>query len=280
MNVYDVSGIVLVTGATGTVGRQVVRGLADRGQRVRALTRNPATATGVPDGVEVAAGDLADPATLGPALAGVTKLHLISFAGDGYAPLVTAPEVLDLAVAAGTRRVTVLTGYEEGPVERAVERSGVEWTHLQPVEFMANALGWADTIRAGGTVREFGVHQPSAKIHEADIAAVAVEALLDGRHAGRSYPLTGPAAITVAESVATIGAAIGRDIPVEERPLDELAGRLRADGHPEETVAGLLRLATDPPAEVYTVLPTVEEVTGTPARPFTRWVAEHAGAFR
>jgi uncharacterized protein YbjT (DUF2867 family) len=99
----------LVTGATGTVGRQVVAELLRRGQSVRALTRDPAKA-GLPDGVEVVRGDLTDAETLAPALEGVTGLHLITFGGPYFAPLETGPRILQLAKAAGVRRITVLHG--------------------------------------------------------------------------------------------------------------------------------------------------------------------------
>nr|CEL23240.1 Oxidoreductase [Kibdelosporangium sp. MJ126-NF4]CTQ94402.1 Oxidoreductase [Kibdelosporangium sp. MJ126-NF4] len=268
-----------MTGATGTVGRQVVQQLVRAGQQVRALTRNPAAAN-LPAEVEVLAGDLAVPQTVAPALADVTGMHLISFAGEGYAPLETAPEIVDLAAKAGVRRVTVLTGYQEGPVERAVEAGGFEWTHVQPVEFMANALGWAESIRSEGVVREGFPNLPSAKVHEADIAAVAVTALLEDGHAGRSYPLTGPEALTVVDTVRTIGAAIGRDLRLIELTEAQVRDQFRAAGQPDELIESLIGFSRNPPAEVHTVLPTVEEVTGRPARTFAQWAAENAEAFR
>ncbi len=271
--------MILVTGATGTVGRQVVHQLVQAGRRVRALSRNPAAAN-LPAGVEVLAGDLAVPETVVPALAGVEAMHLISFAGEGYAPLETAPEIVDLAARAGVGKVTVLTGYRVGPVERAVEAGGFEWTHVQPVEFMANALGWAESIRTEGVVRESFPDQPSAKVHEADIAAVVVAALLQDGHAGKSYPVTGPEALTVTDTVRTIGAAIGRDLRLIELTEDQVRDQLRAAGQPDEVIESLIGFGTNPPSEVHTVLPTVEEVTGRPARTFTQWATEHAGAFR
>ncbi len=270
---------ILVTGATGTVGRHVVDQLRQAGQRVRALTRNPAKAS-LPDGVEVVGGDLAAPETLGPALDGVTGLHLITFGGDDYATLQTGPEIVELAMKAGVRRVTVLGGGGMGPVEQAVEDSDLEWTHLQPVEFMANTLHWAESIRAEGVVREAFGGRLSAMIHEADIGAVAATVLSEEGHAGKTYTLTGPEALTPPQMVHTIGAAIGRDLQFVELTEAQARARWRASGYPDEAIEFFVFVQRDTPPVGYTVVPTVERVTGRPARTFAQWAAEHAGAFR
>ncbi|XVV00678.1 SDR family oxidoreductase [Actinosynnema sp. CA-248983] len=120
---------VLVTGATGTLGRKIVDRLVARGVRVRALTRKPARL----QGVEVVHGDLSDPESLAPALAGVTAMHPLTLTGDDHVALSTGPEIVALATAAGVRRVTLL-GTGEGPVEQAVAASGLEWTVIWPIE--------------------------------------------------------------------------------------------------------------------------------------------------
>lgn len=144
---------ILVTGATGTVGRRVVEQLLERGAPVRAVTRDPARAE-FPAGVDVVRGDLADPASLESALEGVTGLHLITFDGGLFAPLTTGEEVMRPARGAGVRRVTVLNGGGDTPMETAVRESGLAWTVVMPVEFMANALEWAPDIKADDVVRE------------------------------------------------------------------------------------------------------------------------------
>ncbi|WP_437336157.1 NAD(P)H-binding protein [Sorangium sp. So ce394] len=127
---------ILVTGATGTVDREIVKQLAEGGHHVRALSRNPGRAK-FPDGVEAVAGDLAAPETFAAAFEGVEALHLINFGGDDCAPLQTGEQLVALARQAGVRRITVLLGGSSTPLDAAVAAGGIGWTFLQPVEFMA-----------------------------------------------------------------------------------------------------------------------------------------------
>ncbi|WP_309120075.1 NAD(P)H-binding protein [Paenibacillus sp.] len=270
---------ILVTGATGNVGRQIVNQLLESGHHVRALTRNPSTAK-LPEGVEVVYGDLTEPKTLAPALNGVTGIHLITFNSDGYTPLQTGPEIVELAQKAGVRRVTVLWNGENGPVERAMEASALGWTFLQPVEFMSNALGWAESIRLEGIVREPYGNSPSAMIHVADIADVAVAALVGDSHAGKTYTLTGPEVLTVFDKVRILSAAIGRDIRFVELTEDQARERMREQGAPGDAIDFVLGWYANPPKSAYTVVPTVEQVTGHPARTFAQWASENVQYFK
>ncbi|MCP3800619.1 NAD(P)H-binding protein [Allokutzneria sp. A3M-2-11 16] len=272
---------ILVTGATGNVGRGVVAQLLDAGQAVRAVTRNPATAN-LPAGVEVVRGDLADlPAE---AFAGVERMFLFPANGS---------EAVATAVRVGVRRIVVLSsmalddatddtgpaGYhhaEELAAERAVQASGLEWTVVRPGEFMANALGWADAIRAGEVVRAPSGDVPGMPVDEIDTAAVAVAALLEDGHSGATYEVTGPELITPAEQVRVIGEVIGRDIGFVALSEEETAEYWRSFGVPQEMIdwfASLEETATDP-------LKTVENVVGRPGSPFSAWAQRHAPAFR
>jgi len=271
---------VLVTGATGRVGRHIVEQLLESGRPVRALTRDPDRAD-LPDGADVAAGDLTDPGTLTDALDGAEAMHLIAFGDDRYTPLATAPEVAARAARAGVRRFTVLTGTDAELVAlRAVEATGAAWTHVRPTEFMANALFWAGTIGTDGSVRAPFGGPRHAMVHEGDVAAVAVSALLDASHAGRTYRPTGPEALSRADVVRAIGTALGRELRFVE--LTEAQGRaqLRDAGFTDDVVEAIVDYGRNPPAEATTVLPTVAQVTGRPPRTFARWAEEHADAFR
>ncbi|MFH9060088.1 NAD(P)H-binding protein [Streptomyces coeruleorubidus] len=271
---------ILVTGATGTVGRQVVAELLARGHDVRALTRDAAKAA-FPAGVEVVEGDLTRPEGLAPALEGITGLHLITFGGAAFTPLETGPRILEPARSAGVRRITVLHGGGPTPLEDAVRADdGVEWTVLMPVEFMANALEWADGIVASGEVREPFVSRLSAMVHEGDIGAVAAVALTEEGHAGQEYVITGPELLTVGDKVATIAAAVGREIALVELTEEQAVEQWRAAGLPEDVVGFLLEAYGNTPEVGRTVASTVEKVTGRPARTFAQWAAEHADAFK
>ncbi|EFL43188.1 NAD(P)H-binding protein [Streptomyces griseoflavus] len=273
------SHTILVTGATGTVGRQVVAELLARGHAVRALTRDAGAAV-FPAGVEVFQGDLTEPESLVPALEGVTGLHLITFGGAGFAPLETGPRILELARAAGVRRVTVLHGGGPSLLEDAVRADdGVDWTVLMPVEFMGNALEWADGVTASDEVREPFVGRLSAMVHEGDIGAVAAVALTEDGHAGQEYVITGPELLTVGDKVTAIAAARGRDITLVELTREQAVAQWRAAGQPEDVIGFLLEAYGNTPEVGRTVLDTVEKVTGRPARTFAQWAAEHAGAF-
>ncbi len=270
---------ILVTGATGTVGRRVVEQLLERGEHVRALTRDPARAE-FPDGVDVVAGDLTDPASLGPALEGAVGLHLITFGGEFFAPLGTGEEILALAAKAGVRRVTVLHGGGPTPTESAVRAGELAWTVVMPVEFMANALEWAPGIRSEGVVREPFVGRLSAMVHEADIGAVAAVALTEDGHGGREYLVTGPEALTVGDKVTALAAARGADVELVELTEEQALENWRAQGMAEDVMAFLISVYRDTPPEGRTVTDTVEKVTGRPARTFAQWAGEHADHFR
>jgi uncharacterized protein YbjT (DUF2867 family) len=273
----------LVTGATGNVGRHVVEQLRRDGHSVRALTRDAAAAARsarLPAGVEVVQGDLTRPETLTAALDGVTGVHLIGFAGDEYAPLDTAAEVVEMAVRAGVRRATVLKGVQGEPVEEALQATDLEWTFVQPVEFMSNALDWAEHIRTTGEVREPFPKALSAMVHEGDIGAVIATALTQDGHHGQTYLLTGPEALTKPDKVRILGEALGRDLRYVELTEQQAREKWAAEGHSPDTIDFFVWVHGDPPVEGYTVVPTVEKVLGRPARTFAQWAAEHVADFR
>ena len=270
---------ILVTGATGTIGHRVVDQLARRRHPVRALTRRAPQAR-LPARVEVVEGDLTRSDTLGPALRGVSALHLIAMAGDDYRPLEGAPEIVAAAVDAGVKRITVLTGTDdELAVVRAVESSGVDWTHVRPLEFMANKLSWAESIRAEGVVRSgFGGHV-SAMVDEADVAAVIVAALTEDGHSGETYTPTGPEALSRFDAARIIGEVIGRPVRFHELTEAEVRSQMRDMGVEPDVIDFVVGYEASPPPEASRVAAVVEQVTGRPPRDFAAWVAVHADAF-
>jgi uncharacterized protein YbjT (DUF2867 family) len=270
--------IVLVTGASGTIGRHLVSRLLDAGHDVRALTRNPEKAA-LPAAAQVVRGDLTDVATLGPAFEGVEAAHLITF-GSSYEPLTNGAEIVAAAEEAGVRRVTVLKGdVGPSPLEEVITTSGLTWTFLGPVEFMANMLEWAPGVREEGVVRAPFVDQGGPSVHEADVAAVSAVALTEDGHGGQTYWITGPEVITARDEVRIIGEVLGRELELVEMTEDELVAQYREQGWSADDIAWFLGMAHDPPAAGQVVQPTVEQVTGKPGRTFAQWVREHAAAF-
>ncbi|MEU4539966.1 NAD(P)H-binding protein [Streptosporangium sp. NPDC023825] len=276
---------ILVTGATGLVGREVVGQLLKTGHDVRALTRRPAVA-GLPEGVTVVEGDLERPESLRAALRGVERMYLF--------PVPHAvSDVVAMAKRAGVRQVVVLSGAEADDdvfgsgyqvVERAVEESGLEWTHLRPGEFAGNWLDWAERVRTERVVRRpYGgaVTQPT---HEADVAAVAATVLAEDGHAGMTYTFAGPEALTVAEQVKAIGVAIGQEIRFEEQDPTQARDEWIQDGYPAEVVDWLFGMwaesARDPAPVDEERAAVVQRLTGRPGRTFARWAADHAADFK
>jgi uncharacterized protein YbjT (DUF2867 family) len=277
--------MILITGATGNIGRTLVAELHARGAGpLRALTRDPAAAA-FPAGVEAVTGDFSDIASLKPALEDVRFLFLVSRFGDD-AQIIEAARLAGVEHVVLVSSITVQTHPHLGPAEenRVVEQllkdSGMDWTILRPTQFAANTLHWADDIRAGRPVRAPYADTGLPTIHPADIASVARVALTENGHRGRTYALTGPARITVREQVAAIAAGLGRPVPFEEiSPEDALRGMAEFFG--EAAAAAVLDVTGgDLNDELLEVRDTVPQITGVPARPFAQWAAENADAFR
>lgn len=274
---------ILVTGATGNVGRLVVDELVAAGAQVRALTINPRKAA-LPAEVEVVEGYLGRIETLPAALEGVEILYL--------APLPrTVREVMRLAKAAGVQRIVDLSssnaddeatgdrsGWHYYAVEKAVEDSGIAWTHLRPGEFMTNTFAWAEQIRTTGVVRAPHANAATAIIAQEDIAAVAARVLLEGGHIGKKYELTGPEAVKRKDLARLIGEAIDREVRFEEQTRAEALAELSPTMGDWAAwyVDGIGQLVEHPQP----VQPTVAAITGRPATTFAQWAAKHADAFR
>ena len=280
---------ILVIGATGTVGRQVVFGLTAKGVRVRAMTRNPGAA-GLLPAVEVVRGDLTIPDTLRPCLSGVDSVFLVWTAPP---PAVDAAlhEIVNRA-----RRIVFLSAPLKTPhpffqqpnpartlalrIEHLIEDSGLDWTFVRPGMFAANSRDfWGPQLRAGDVVRWPYLEAPTAPIDERDIAAVGVRALTENGHRGMEYVLTGPQSLTQREQIATIGRVVGRTLRIEEISRDE-ARRAWSETLPPAVADMLMDAWAAAIGQPALVTSTVEEVTGTPPRPFVDWVTDNASTFR
>jgi uncharacterized protein YbjT (DUF2867 family) len=283
---------MLVIGATGNVGRQVVAQLASAGAEVRALVRDPFTA-GLPANVQVMRGDLTQPESLDACLEGIDSVFLLWFA-----PPATLDVVMQRILGQARRIVFLSSPYKtdhpmfqrpqpnlvsklHAEIERSIENSGREWTFLRPGMLAANArLWWAEQIRAGSSVVRWPCAlATTAPIHERDIAAVAVRALLDDGHSGAEYLVTGAQALNHAEQVAMIGDVIGRPLRLEEAAPEEWLVRDWRGG-PEFVGRMLLSSWLGATGQPVFMTSTVQDVTGNPPRSFRQWVEDNAAAFQ
>lgn len=269
--------MILVTGATGNVGRPLVTQLAAEGVKVRALTRRPAEA-GFPDGVEAVSEARFD---------GVDAL-VLNIAGTGGNP----GALLTAAVEAGVRRVVTVSALvvEDGgdiadlhrKVELAVEAAVPEWTHLRPGAYAANSLRWRDQVLAGDVVRGPYAQACTSPIHEADIAEVGVHALLTDELVGQAPLLTGPQSLTFAEQVRTIGEVLGRPLRYEEIS-HEAAKHEMTSGNSwlsEDAAESMLNYFAESVGTTAPLTNEVDRILTHPARTYADWARDHAAAFR
>jgi len=280
--------VILVTGATGRVGRLVVDELLHAGASVRALTRRLEHAA-LPAGFEVVAGDLTNPASLDSALDGAVTVFLVWTAAPATAPAVVA------RLAAQPRRVVYLSSPHQTPhpffqqpnpmrdlhveIERLLAAASVDVTVLRPGMFASNALHWwAPQIRDGDVVRWPYADAETAPVDVRDIAAAAARTLIDRHHAGGDYVLTGPESLSQAAQVHAIGDAIGRQLRFDELSPDEFRRETTGiwPSGVAEMLLGAWRATLGRPAFVTSA---VQDILGSPPRTFYQWAADHASAF-
>ncbi len=283
--------MILVTGATGNIGGEVVKQLLEAGAPVRVLARDPAKAAAkLGAAVAVVRGDLDAPETLAAAFAGVTKAFVLSTGPDlarldgnafDAAKAAGVAHVVSLSVLAAEIDPNLLLGRWHGESEKKLEASGLAWTILRPGAFASNVLAWIPSIKAQGVVYSPTGEGKNAPIDPRDIAAVAVKALTSPGHEGKAYTLTGPELLSAGEQVAKIGAAIGRPLRFVDAPPEAARAGMLKSGMPPLLVDALLELMAQVRAgQTALISPAVAEVLGRPARTFDAWLHDHAAAFR
>jgi uncharacterized protein YbjT (DUF2867 family) len=275
--------MILITGATGTVGSEVVKALLPaQADHLRVLTRNPGAV--FPEGVEKVVADLGD-GDLAPALDGVRAVfsltERLNIAAHGR-------RLIAAAQRAGVKRIVKLSVRNVGhgatdPIttlhradEEAIRDSGIGWTFLRPTGFMSNALNWAGMI-AGDQV----VHAPfavgrAAFVDPADIAAVAAACLTHDGHDHRIHELTGPDPLSPADQVAILSRVLGRDLRYAETDPADSVAQMVSYGMPEEYASAVIAQFRST-LEPWSPEPTsdVTAVTNRPARSFADWALAH-----
>ncbi|WP_433544229.1 SDR family oxidoreductase (plasmid) [Streptomyces sp. CA-294286] len=285
---------IVVTGATGAIGRLVVAGLLAAGRTVRGVSRRPRRAL-LPDGADVVFGDLDDPPTLTRAFDAAAQLVL-------FAVPETAEAVVSRARRGGIAHVVVISsaavtaGYDttyHTVVEEAVMDSGLDWSIVRPGEFATNSLlVWGPAIRAHRRVVEPFPDQIGHPVHEADVADVVLANLLDPGRRGRIDTMIGPDSLTKREQVAVIAEAIGERITLDEVSAEQARRFYRAQGgfaaenadflfgfESYDGVEGTTDEPHDTSAPDNDAFLALDRITGTPARTFRQWARDHASDF-
>lgn len=279
--------MILVTGATGTVGREVLR-QAPSDVPVRVMARQPERVVGVSGAVEVVHGDYDDPESVAKALAGVERVFLVTsrvgrddderFLRAARAAGVRHVVKVSAAAVEDDRAHDLITGWQREN-EALLRASGMEWTLLRPRSFMSNTLSWAASVRRDGVVRALYGESANACVDPRDVAEVGVRALTEPGHTGRAYTLTGPEALTAVEQTAHLSDLLGRPLHFEDLEPREARSLLSAR-HPAPLVEALLQSAERQRQGAKAgVGKAVQEVCGRPARAYRAWAREHLTAF-
>lgn len=281
--------MILVTGATGNVGSELIGMLAASGHPVRAMTRRPHDVH-LPHGVEAVYGDAADPASLAEAFRGADGAFLMTAQQPGAA---AHPEydinLAEAARGAGVTRVVKLSVYGaatgestiyrwHAEAEAAVIGTGIDYTILRPGRFMSNALHWAPMIRRGDAVHVPFASRPAASIDPADIATLAMAALTTDAHHNRAYQLSGPQVLTPAEELEILGDTLGRRLRLIEPSVEQAKAGMLASGMPPEIVDEIIATTLDSD-EGAQVLPTMSGLLGRQSNTFAQWARSHAHVF-
>jgi uncharacterized protein YbjT (DUF2867 family) len=283
--------MILVTGATGHIGSELVRLLAEQGTPARALIHTPDKAAPIQRlGLETAVGDFEQPDTLDAAMAGCDQLFLLS------PPTPRQPEqeqhVIDAAKRAGVAHVVkqsvpwadpdagLVFCRWHGQIEQHLEGSGLAYTLLRPSNFMQNFLMSAQPVAEQGVLYGMLGEGRVGFIDTRDIAAVAAQLLTNPGHQGASYTLTGPEALSAAEVAERLSAAIGRQVRYVDLPPEAFGQALAGAGLPGWLVDGVVEgnklLAAGHGAEL---TDEVAKVPGRPPRTFAQFAADHRLAF-
>jgi uncharacterized protein YbjT (DUF2867 family) len=244
--------MILVTGASGNVGKTVLQEVAKSGAKHRAMYRSAAEAAKAPAGTETAIADFAKPETLSAALKGVESVYLVCSPIPELVQLES--NMIDACVAAGVRHVVQNSAVGAGDydksfpswhrkVEEKLKETRLAWTILRPNSFHQNVVAFfAPTIRTQGLFYNSIRDAKNSFLDVKDIAVVAARSLAGGEHAGKIYDLNGPEAIDYTELARKISKVAGREVKYVDIPMDAQRKALLQQGTPEWLVFALLDL--------------------------------------
>ena len=284
--------MILVTGATGKTGGAVAHELAAHNIPFRVLVRNADKAAALKDlGAEVAVGDLADKAAVSDALKGIEKAVLITSNGEDQ--LTLEKQFTDCAVAAGVKHLVKLSSMESKPgttkpipamhvaSEDHIRASGMNWTMIRPTFFTQNFLGAARTIKASNEIVLALGGAVVAPTDIRDVAEVIRLVLTDDAHLNKSYDLTGPEALSIAQVAEKFSRVLGRDIRYVAQPVEDFRKILTQVGLPEwrvNAVCDEFKLLSNKTSTQTT--DTIEELLGRPPTSVEQFVKDHIGIYQ
>jgi len=278
--------MILITGATGTVGKALVQQLLEAKQPVRVFTRHAGKVAHLAGQVEIVTGDFNRPETLEPALRGVERMFLLDFDRQ------QVQHILEVSRMVGLKHIVKLSTIEAGhdPMighgkfhrerEKLIEASGLDWTFLRPTMFMSNAFDWLPGIRQAGKVFYAGGRGQVSPIDPGDVAAVAAAALTGEGHAGQGYALTGPELLSFGDMTCILSEVLGRPLEYVDIPESAAAEQMRQAGLPPYVVDGLVEAfaAIRLGRFAYTT-DWVQQISGKPAHTFQQWCQANQAAF-
>ncbi|PQJ26915.1 hypothetical protein BSZ35_18485 [Salinibacter sp. 10B] len=284
------SPMILVTGATGTIGRRVLRLLSERGIPTRALSRNPSQGETLPH-VEWAEADLGEPETLPSVFDGANRLFILT--GNARSMTRLQKNAIDAAANAGVEHVVKLSARGADPgsksaigqwhheVETYLKAAGPTWTMLRPHVFMQNLLGQAERIRSQGEIRAPSGEGRIPLVDIRDIADVAAQVLTEDGHGKETYILTGGEAIDYHQVAGAIGTATKQDVEYVPESFDEARARFEDEGLPDWLIDSKLALAWYHRAGGATARTTrdIYDVTGQPPRTIVQFAYDYKSAF-
>ncbi|WP_119302765.1 SDR family oxidoreductase [Dongia deserti] len=282
--------LILIIGATGTIGRELVPQLAGRGQRVRVAVRDPGkAAAGFGSGIEILQADLAEPDTLVAACAGADKVFVVSN-GPGIR---LEPNLYKAAASEGIKHIVRVSALEiEFPelaatplgqwhleAEQHLRACGIPWTLLRPSYFASNTrLPFIIDLQAGAFLPSG--HGREAPIDPRDIASVGVKVVTEEAHDGEVYLLTGPALLSFSEMTAKVSAVLGKPLKHVDVTEEEARRRFLSLGIPAAFVESLLgHFAATRAGRAY-VTDTTSRLLGRAARTFDEWLRDNAAILK
>jgi (4-alkanoyl-5-oxo-2,5-dihydrofuran-3-yl)methyl phosphate reductase len=283
--------MILLTGATGNIGTELVKLLVAKGASLRVVSRDEKKVAQLDPRIERIIGDLHDPSVVQRALQGIGKLFMI--------PILLDPDheadrlLINEAKPAGVGHIVMISSGTvhlgaKNPIgalhrekEIFIEKTRIPWTFLRPGGFMSNALRWwVDSIKSQAKVFNPTGEGKTAPISPYDIAGVAAVALTTTGHEGKAYDLTGPELLSTHDQVRILSKVVGKPIQCIDIPIEVAAERMRSNGLPEALIKSLSDLWMQVRKNEGTFQTNeVERLTGKPAQTFETWCHEHREAF-